>query len=97
MDEVSAASLEAAHEDTVTAGGRSSTIQSCPKKSWIEIQLLDKLGKPVPGAEYKIVTPQGTEQTGYLDENGRAWVDGIDPGTCKVTFPKYDRREWKPL
>jgi hypothetical protein len=30
-----------------------------------------------------------------LDSEGRARVDGIDPGTCKVSFPDRDAKDWK--
>lgn len=67
------------------------------KKSWIEIELLDDEGKPVPGEAYRITLPDGsTLAEGTLDEKGRARVDNIDPGTCKVTFPKLHKDAWKP-
>jgi type VI secretion system secreted protein VgrG len=65
------------------------------KKSWIEIELRDEAGKPVPGEPYEIVLPDGeTVASGTLDENGFARVDGIDPGACKVTFPDQDKKTW---
>jgi type VI secretion system secreted protein VgrG len=67
------------------------------KKHWIEIELVDKKNNPIPGEEYRITLPDGTTlATGTLDHRGRARVESIDPGTCKVTFPKLDKKSWKP-
>jgi len=65
------------------------------KKSWIEIELLDEKNKPVLGEKYKITLPDGkTVAEGTLDEKGCARVDGIEPGSCKVTFPELDENAW---
>jgi len=65
------------------------------KKSWIEIELVDVHGDPVAGEQYRIVLPDGTTLAeGTLDEKGRAKVTGIDPGTCRVTFPGLDETVW---
>lgn len=67
------------------------------KKSWIEIVLVDDDDRPVPGEAYRITLPDGTTLAeGTLDENGFARVDGIDPGTCQVTFPNLDKDSWEP-
>jgi type VI secretion system secreted protein VgrG len=66
------------------------------KKSWIEIVLKDADGNPVPGEHYRVTLPDGTTlDEGTLDENGLARVDNIDPGSCKVTFPRLDGKTWK--
>ena len=62
------------------------------KKTWIEIELLDQKGVPVPGERYTIRLPDGSTRSGSLDSSGRARVDDIDPGVCDVTFPEIDRR-----
>lgn len=67
------------------------------KKSWIEVELVDETGQPVPGELYRITLPDGTTLAeGTLNEKGFARVDHIDPGTCKVTFPRLDKEAWKP-
>jgi len=67
------------------------------KKSWIEIQLNDEDGNPIPGEPYKITLPDGTTiADGTLDNKGFARVDNIDPGTCQVTFPNLDKDAWEP-
>ena len=72
-------------------------IVPCPKTAdWVEIELVDDDGKPVPGEEYKIELPDGSVQTGTLDENGLARYDAIVSGQCKITFPNYHHKEWNP-
>jgi hypothetical protein len=66
------------------------------KKSWIEIELVDEEDQPVPGERYKIELPDGSVAEGTLDEKGFARVDGMDPGTCKITFPELDKDAWEP-
>ena len=65
------------------------------KKSWIEIELVDDDGEPVPGEPYRVTLPDGqTVAEGTLDQKGFARVDGIDPGSCKITFPNLERDAW---
>ena len=67
------------------------------KKSWIEIEMVDKKNKPIPGEPYRVTLPDGqTVAEGTLDQKGFARVDGIDPGTCKITFPNLEKQAWKP-
>jgi len=65
------------------------------EKSWIEIELVDEQGKPVPGERYEIKTPDGHLTKGTLDGKGFARVAGIDPGNCEITFPELDKDAWK--
>ena|SRR5437762_2520293 len=65
------------------------------KKSWIEIELVDEKNKPVPGVTYRITTPDEAVAEGTLDEKGFARLEGLEPGTCKVSFPDLDSEAWE--
>src|SRR5688572_10792154 len=69
--------------------------EKAEKTSWIEVELLDSQGNPVPGEWYRIETPEGTLAEGALDAKGFVRLEGIKPGTCKVSFPGYDGRSWE--
>jgi len=65
------------------------------KKSWIEIELLDQKKKPVAGEPYRVILADGTTAAkGTLDEKGMARIEGIDPGTCTVSFPRRHHTCW---
>ena len=66
------------------------------KKSWIEIEAFDNKKKPMVGEPYKVILPDGqTAAEGSLNEKGYARVEGIEPGSCKVSFPRRDQSSWK--
>lgn len=56
--------------------------------AWVGIHLVDEDGAPAKGARYRITPPSGIPTEGTLDEDGRALLDGIDPGRCDVEFPE---------
>jgi hypothetical protein len=64
------------------------------EKTWIAIVLHDDAAMPVPHARYAIDLPDGSIREGRLDAGGRARIDGIDPGSCSVSFPDYDGGDW---
>lgn len=66
------------------------------KTSWIELVLIDKLDRPVAGEPYRITLADGTVNDGTTDEKGFARIDGIEPGSCDITFPELDGRSWEP-
>lgn len=65
-----------------------------PTKTWVEIELVDDAQKPVANRRYRVKVPEGTVYEGSLDAQGRARISGIDPGSCEITFPEIDAREW---
>ena len=67
------------------------------KTSWIALELVyESNGKPVPGVAYEVTLPDGTTvASGSTDEKGFARVDGIDPGSCQISFPYLDKEAWE--
>ena len=66
------------------------------KNSWIEIEMKDEADQPVAGEAFSITLPDGeTVASGSLDDKGFARVEGIEPGSCKITFPNLDKSAWE--
>jgi len=76
-----------------SGGGAADPAQD--RKDWLAIELVDKDGKPVPMIRYKVTGPDGAEQTGLTDSDGKASVEGLTPGNCTVTFPDLHAGEWE--
>lgn len=94
----------------MTASPAGSAVQSCgaetssssqtvdsKKKSWIAIKLVDETNHPVPTEPYRIVLADGSAIEGVLDARGSARINGIDPGSCRVSFPNRNAPDWKHL
>ncbi len=88
------ASGQSATSGQSAAGSPSSKDQP---KHWIEIQLFDEMDQPVAGEPYEIMLPDQSVASGSTDGQGLARVDGIDAGSCQITFPKRDQEAWSPL
>jgi hypothetical protein len=69
--------------------------QPTKKRDWIAVELVDDKGKPIANERFRIQLPDGSYEEGHLDVGGQVRVDDIDSGTCQVTFPDMDGREWK--
>ena len=65
------------------------------KPHWIEVELVDEAGKPVAGESVQVTLPDGSIAGGTTDEKGLRRIDGIDPGTCRITFPDLDEKAWE--
>lgn len=63
--------------------------------TWLGIELVDEQGQPVPGERYEVVLTDGSKRHGVLDGYGKGKVEGIEPGTCKVSFPRLDTEVWR--
>jgi hypothetical protein len=72
-------------------------VQTTPEDlDWIEIVLLDEHDQPVPRVEFEVTLPDRTIARGSLDAHGRARLENIPRGQCKVVFPRLDRDAWEP-
>jgi hypothetical protein len=63
---------------------------------WIAIELIGEDDQPIPGERYRVELPDGTVREGALDAKGKARIDGIPPGQCKISFPRLDKDAWGP-
>lgn len=77
-------------------GGEVPAIAPDDPPTWLEIELIGEDGNGVVGERYVVVPPSGGPVTGFLDEDGRAILDGLTPGTCQVSFPDLDSDAWQP-
>nr|MBN2276486.1 hypothetical protein [candidate division Zixibacteria bacterium] len=55
-------------------------------KDWIELQLIDDEGYPIPDKEYELTLPDGTTREGKLDEEGRVRIEDIPPGNFTIKY-----------
>ena len=65
--------------------------------TWIEIEMVDEEDEPYPSEKYRITLPDDSVTEGTLDGKGFARIEGIEPGTCKVTFPNLDHEAWEKI
>ena len=65
------------------------------KPDWIGISLTTPDGKPIAGEPFVVELVDGKSVVGKLDNLGKMRIEGVDPGTCKVSFPERDAKEWK--
>ena len=77
-------------------GGAPSVLVVDPAKpDWVGIELASAAGVPSAAEPFVLELADGTSVTGKLDNLGRCRVEGVPPGTCKITFPERDAKEWK--
>jgi hypothetical protein len=79
-------------QDEEAAQAQQQNAPAADEKHWIEIELIGEDGKPVAGESYFVELPDGSSISGRTDGQGRARIDGVDPGTAKVSFPDMDKK-----
>ncbi len=72
----------------ITIGGVSADSGLLLFKDWVEIDLKDQAGKPIPDQDYELKLPDGTTRKGKLDANGTAREKDVPPGPYTIEFPK---------
>lgn len=65
-----------------------------PETTYVAIEMVDEDGKPVSGVRYRVTLPGGVVREGRLSATGYARLDGVDPGSCKISFPELDGSSW---
>ncbi|HEX6084608.1 MAG TPA: carboxypeptidase-like regulatory domain-containing protein [Thermoanaerobaculia bacterium] len=83
-------------EEAAQAASSSATQAAAEETHFIEIELKDDEGKPVANESYFVELPDGSTKSGRTDANGYARIDGVDPGTAKISFPDLDKESTAP-
>ena len=83
-------------EDEMAAKEEKGEEPAKEEEHWLEIELVDDDGNPVPNEAYTVELPDGSTVSGRLDDMGQARLEGIDPGTAKVSFPNLDKELYEP-
>lgn len=65
------------------------------KGHWIEIDLVDDEGNPVPGEAFQATMSDGRVYKGTLDRNGHARLEGVPAGHAEIKFPNLDDEAWE--
>jgi hypothetical protein len=63
-------------------------------KDWIEIELRNAAGEPIPNVDFVVYLANGEEKTGKLDGNGYVKLEDVPPGKYKVDFPGIDEMDY---
>ena len=64
------------------------------EKGTLAFTLKDEDGNPMADVKYEVTLPGGGVKKGVTGKDGKVNLSGIDPGTCKVSFPDLDADEW---
>ncbi len=58
------------------------------EETFIEFQLFDEEGSPIPNEEFILTLPDKSQYHGNLDQNGFIHIAHIKRGKCKIIFPR---------
>ncbi len=77
-----------------SAGARSRAVDLA--KTWIELELVGEDGEPIANETYSVTLPGDVVIEGRLDSRGRARLDGLDPSSAEIRWPRLDREAVEP-
>lgn len=80
--------------DAMSAATGQPTVVPC-EYTWVEFELLDEDGKPVPNIPFRVKLPDGTIVNSTLNAQGRARFPTVVPGNCEFSFPEIHSKEWQ--
>ena len=79
---------------TVPAAGAGDGEAEEEPTHYISIELVDDEDKPVPNEPYEVTSSDDEVHPGNLDDKGKARIERLPAGNCKITFPEIPGQEW---
>ncbi len=61
---------------------------------WIEFELVDARGEPVPGEPFRVRLPDQSLRTGTTGQDGKVRFEGITAGDATLCYTGFDKQEW---
>jgi uncharacterized Zn-binding protein involved in type VI secretion len=66
-------------------------------ESWVEVEFVDRSGRPVPFQRVLVTDAAGVQRIGFSDAHGLVRGAGMAPGSCSITAPDLDDSSWVPV
>jgi hypothetical protein len=64
-------------------------------KHWVDFRFKDSGARPLPGADYLITLPDGTDQKGRLNSQGKIRYEEQPSGDATVEILDFDATDWE--
>lgn len=71
------------------------TEEEVKKLAKLEVELLTPDGKPVAGEPYELLKGTEVVTSGTLGADGKAKIEGLEPGSYDWKFPNLHKDAWK--
>ena len=64
--------------------------------AWVEVEFVDRTGKPVPFQRVQVTDAAGVARIGFSDKDGLVRIAGMAQGPCTITAPDLDASSFAP-
>ncbi|MDV3349043.1 DNA circularization N-terminal domain-containing protein [Leptothoe sp. LEGE 181152] len=93
MEDLTAAGVDPEQLKALTQPGDLPPVETAQ----IVLLLVDEAGNAIANTAYDLLLPDGTRQSGQLDNQGRAQIEARLTETYSLSFPELDAADWELL
>ncbi|NEZ62067.1 hypothetical protein D0962_04640 [Leptolyngbyaceae cyanobacterium CCMR0082] len=93
MEDLTAAGVDPEQLKALTQPGDLPPVETAQ----IGLLLVDEAGNAIANTAYELLLPDGTRQSGQLDDQGRAQIEARLTETYSLSFPELDAADWELL
>ncbi|EKU99385.1 hypothetical protein Lepto7375DRAFT_1412 [Leptolyngbya sp. PCC 7375] len=93
MEDLTAAGVDPEQLKTLAQPGDLPPVETAQ----IVLLLMDEAGNAIANTPYDLLLPDGTRQSGQLDDQGRAQIEARLTETYSLSFPDLDAADWELL